>query len=265
MKIRYIIGNWKMNKTLQEAVQAYEEIAKNLVDLNPENVVTGLAIPSVFLGQVSQSISKGTAVYAQNVSAEKSGAFTGEISIPMLQSLNAPHLQGSLVGHSERRQYFAENDDTIGKKINALVTQGMQAIYCVGEQLEDREAGHWKSVLETQISTALTSARLSREQLWTSDKKPLLIIAYEPVWAIGTGKNADAKIAQEAHFFIRDYIKNFYKLTENDTLPILYGGSVKPGNIQEYFSEKDIDGALVGGASLKPTDFMAMVKNAQNM
>jgi len=243
-----IAGNWKMFKTAPEAVQTAGELAALVADA--ANVDIMIAPPFVALDPVSKVIA-GTRVDlgAQNLHWEKQGAFTGEISAPMLTAAGCRYV---IIGHSERRQYFGETDDTVNRKIRAALDAGLLPVLCVGETEAQRESGQTFSVLDKQIKKGL--------QGFAAEDLKSLIIAYEPVWAIGTGKTASSDQAQEVHQYIRSLIETAFDPTLAAHLRILYGGSVKPGNIAELMAMPDIDGALVGGASLEAESFSRIVK-----
>ncbi len=247
----FICGNWKMHKTVTEALSLVKELLVLLPHSVYERADVAVAPPFVDLYPVYQIIS-GTpvALSAQNVYFEERGAFTGEISVEMLKSVGCSYC---IVGHSERRRLFDESDEWVNLKVKALRGAGIVPIICVGETLEERERGKTLEVVEKQLKIALKDVTLETEKD--------IVIAYEPVWAIGTGKVATPSQAQEVHAFIRDNLKGLYKgLAES--IRIIYGGSVKPDNISGLMREKDIDGVLVGGASLKAEDFAAIIINA---
>lgn len=242
-----IAGNWKMYKTVEEAVATAARLKEAVQDVSGRDI--GIAPPFVSLAPVAEVL-KGSniSLIAQNVFWEDEGAYTGEISPTMLTSAGCA---SAIIGHSERRQYFGETDETVNKKITACLKAGLMTIVCIGESLDERESGRTFSVLEGQVSqgfSALSSAHMEK-----------IVIAYEPVWAIGTGKTATPAQAQEAHGFIRRQIEKRYGKEIADATRILYGGSVKPGNIDELMAEKDVDGALVGGASLDAESFARIV------
>ena len=237
-----------MNKTIAEAKEfalASHEIAEYAVK---NNILVGVAPTYLSLATVKEN-TKNMIVAAQNCHFEKSGAFTGEVSIPMLKELGIDHV---ILGHSERRTYDNETSLKCNKKIHALLENEMVPVYCVGETLSEFEQGLTKDVVGRQIREGLAD-------LCPNCVKKI-IIAYEPVWSIGTGKNASTEIAEDICKFIRDLIKEMYAGAEEDVM-ILYGGSVKPENVKGYLNQNDVDGALVGGASLKIDSFTAMVKN----
>lgn len=249
MRRKIVAGNWKMNLTFQQAreltlrlntwVKAHKPIAEIIV-----------APPHLYLEQINKDLRNSTiTVASQNVSAMPNGAFTGDVSAEQLLSIGT---KISIVGHSERRAYHYEQDKYIGKKITHLYEHGMSPILCVGEKLEDREQGKHFDVVEEQVTIALE--RQDPENL-----KKNLIVAYEPVWAIGTGKTATPDQAQEMHAFIRKTIGNQHGLSVANRTTILYGGSVNAGNARDLFEQYDIDGALVGGASLNLDDFTTII------
>lgn len=240
-------GNWKMNKHYEEG----RDLAKNIVDkLQPSEHVVILATPYIHLKAVSMIVKDVTNVYlaAQNCHQEESGAYTGEISAPMLKSIGVDFV---ILGHSERRQYFQESDELLAEKVNIALASGLAPIFCCGESLDIRESGEHLSHVTGQIEAALF--HLPEETF----RK--VVIAYEPIWAIGTGKTATPEQAQAMHASIRQLIADKYGDATAQATSILYGGSVKPDNAKELFGQPDVDGALVGGASLKSDDFVAIV------
>ncbi len=240
-----IAGNWKMYKTVSEA-EAYANELKRLPGYNDRDVLVCVPFPAIWT--VSRVLS-GTRIFvgAQNVYPAKEGAFTGEVSPLMLKDAGASFV---ICGHSERRQIFKETDEFISEKVKAVVDNGMKPILCVGETLEQNEKGETFQVVERQIKEGLKHI--------TEKEIESIVIAYEPVWAIGTGKNATPQQAQQVHSFIRDLLQKKYGDIAG-SIRILYGGSVKPENIDELMTEKDINGALVGGASLKFDSFSRIV------
>ena len=248
MRRKLLFGNWKMNKTCAEAV-AFAKDASSLLALAKEHDIdVGVAPTYLSLASVKKANPELT-VAAQNCHFEDHGAFTGEISVPMLLDLG---ITWCLVGHSERRTYYAESNDSCNKKLKVLLANKMTPIYCVGETLAEFEAGSTKKVIEEQIRVGLEG--LNKEDVAE------MVIAYEPVWSIGTGKNASKEIAQDICGYIRELVKEMYG-EASETVRILYGGSVKPENVRAYLSEPDVDGALVGGASLKSESFKQLVEN----
>lgn len=247
MRKPIIAGNWKMYKTSQEAVELVSGLKPLVKDVSDVEIV--VAPVFTVLSRVKESLA-GTAIKlsAQDCFWEEEGAYTGEISPKMLADAGCSHV---IIGHSERRQYFGETDDTVNKKIRAALGAALTPIFCIGETLAERESGKTWEVLEKQVRGGL--ADLMATQL------SQLVIAYEPVWAIGTGKTASNEQAQEAHLYIRNLIAKLYDAQVAETLRILYGGSVKPENVQGLMAQPDIDGALVGGASLKADSFASIV------
>jgi triosephosphate isomerase len=241
-------GNWKMNKTPSEAVAFVKELKDKVADAKHEVVV---GVPFVCIPGVTEAV-KGTniKVAAQNVHWEEKGAYTGEVSAPMLKDLGVDYV---IVGHSERRQYFAEADETVNKKVHAIFKHGMKPIVCVGESLEQREQGVTADLVRYQVKIALLG--LTAEQVQET------VIAYEPIWAIGTGKTATNEQANEVCGIIRECVKELYGADTAEKVRIQYGGSVNAGNAKELFAMPEIDGGLVGGASLKADDF-TVIANA---
>lgn len=246
MRKPVIAGNWKMHYTLSEAVQTARELIPLVKEADSEVV---LCVPFIHLPELKK-VTAGTNIKigAQNMHFEEKGAYTGEISPGMLEDLEVDYV---IIGHSERRQYFNETDETVNKKLKAAFNHKLIPIMCCGETLEEREAGETADVLEQQIKGGL--ANLSPEQVAE------MVIAYEPIWAIGTGKTATADDANDTIAAIRQLIGNRYGLDVAETVRIQYGGSVKPDTIKEQMGKSDIDGALVGGASLKASDFANIV------
>ncbi len=250
MRKPVIAGNWKMNKTLEEAVDFAEDLKKIKLD---ENIEIIICAPYLDLKElVKQFDGKAVQIGAQNFHYEDKGAFTGEISAPMLKEIGVSHV---IIGHSERRQYFNETDESVNKKLQKAIESHLTPIVCVGESLEERENGLTNKVIEKQIKAGFHGVG--------AKSLKNIIIAYEPVWAIGTGKTATKEQANEVCKFIRNLIKELYSSTEAEQIRIQYGGSVKPTNIKEFLEEKDIDGALIGGASLDAGEFASMVNFLQ--
>lgn len=246
MRKNIVAGNWKMNTTVAEGIELAEAVAAKSSEV-PSSVQLIIAPPFTHLVPVSQAI-KGTAIglSAQNCADKEKGAYTGEVSADMLVSAGCTY---TILGHSERRQYYGETDATLVDKVKLAISKGLSPIFCVGENLEEREAGRHFDVVSSQIRNVLYT--LSEEEM------SKVIIAYEPVWAIGTGKTASAAQAQEIHACIRKVVaEKFGALAEDIT--ILYGGSCKPSNAKELFACPDIDGGLIGGAALKADDFIAI-------
>lgn len=247
MKRREIFaGNWKMYTVLSEAIALVEEILNGLGDIGNREVI--VFPPVAHAREVAKVCGSKISVGVQNMYFEKEGAFTGEISPCMVKDTGARYI---LIGHSERRHIFGETDEMINKKMKAAFENDLEPVLCVGELLEEREAGNSEKVVEKQLRTALSG--IGEEQM----KKT--IIAYEPVWAIGTGKVATPEIANSMHKSIRDVLKMLYNEEISSMVPILYGGSVKPENIAGLFSCENIDGVLVGGASLSAKSFLDII------
>jgi len=250
MRKKIIAGNWKMNKTVSEAEALSAAIKRELDSEAKVDVV--LCPPFTAIAAVSQEVSGSQiAVGAQNMHFEPSGAYTGEISAEMLREQFCRYV---ILGHSERRQYFAETDESVNRKTKAAIAAGLKPIVCVGETLEEREAGQIESVITTQINEGL--AGISASDLRS------VVIAYEPVWAIGTGKTATPEQAQDVHALIRSLLATLSDQATADAIRIQYGGSMKPANAAELLSKPDIDGGLIGGAALDPTSFIEIVKAA---
>jgi triosephosphate isomerase len=245
-----IAGNWKMNKTVAEALDLVNGLKRELSNVKEVDIV--VCPPFTALSEVSKAIlDSNIRLGAQNMSEHNVGAYTGEIAAVMLKEFSVRYV---ILGHSERRQYQKETDDLIARKALAAHAASLKPIICVGETLQEREAGLTEKVLETQVRGSL--AGLSREQMVET------IIAYEPVWAIGTGKTATTEQAQQAHAFIRSLLTGLYDEATARKVRIQYGGSVKPSNARELMSQPDVDGALVGGASLEVRSFSDIIKNS---
>jgi triosephosphate isomerase (TIM) len=251
MRKKIIAGNWKMNKTFDEGMGLVSEISNMLKDEYHGNAEVIIIPPFVHINAISRMVvsDRNLSVGAQNCSNHVSGAFTGEVSAAMLKSCGATYV---IIGHSERRQYFGEHNDWLAKKVDAVLAEGLIPIYCCGETLEERESNKHFDVLKSQISEALFHL--------TSEQMSKVVVAYEPVWAIGTGKTASTAQAQEVHAFIRTLLKDKFGAEVSDNITIQYGGSVKADNAKELFSAPDIDGALVGGAALQSRTFVDIVK-----
>ena len=246
MRTPLIAGNWKMFKTIGEATALVQALKPLVVGITGVDIVVAPVFTA--LSRVSDALS-GSNIFlaAQNCYWEDEGAFTGEVSPKLLKDAGCSHV---IIGHSERRQCFGETDATVNKKAKKAIADGLTAIVCVGESLGERESGSTFKVIEAQIKGSL--AGLSCEEL------AQVVVAYEPVWAIGTGKTASDGQAQEVHAFLRRMISELYSQPVGDAMRILYGGSVKPDNVKGLMSQPDIDGALVGGASLKVDSFAAI-------
>jgi len=247
---KLIAGNWKMNKTSGDAAALAREIVVTAGTQTAVDVV--ICPPFTALESVAKSVD-GSLVKlgAQNMHFEASGAFTGEVSAPMLRALFATHV---ILGHSERRTLFGETDELVNKKVLSALKNQLRPILCVGESITEREAGSTLKVVQTQTERSLEG--VSKEQAAS------LVIAYEPVWAIGTGKVATSEQAQEVHAFIRELLTKLFGEPVAQRIRILYGGSMKPANAPELLSQRDIDGGLIGGASLEARSFLELVKAA---
>ncbi len=250
MRRKVVAGNWKMNMNLSGTIELISAIKKELSKSESKTEV--IVCPPFTSLETAVTLVKGSSIKAgaQNMHYENDGAFTGEISADMLKSVGCEYV---ILGHSERRTLFGESDEMINKKIKKALSSGLKPIFCVGETLEEREKGLTEKVVENQVKNGLSGI----EESDLSD----LIIAYEPVWAIGTGKTASPEQAQEVHKFIRNLISRLYSNNFADNLTIQYGGSVKPDNAEELFSQPDIDGGLIGGASLKADSFVTIVNS----
>lgn len=250
MRKKVVAGNWKMNHTFQEAESLIAGIKELSEDLKPDGAKIIVCPPFPYL-EMATDLANATdlCVGAQNVSQHEFGAYTGEISAPMLESMEVGYC---IVGHSERRKYFNESDETIAEKVSILLKHDIVPIFCCGENLAKREADKQEEVVKEQIEKGLFHLNLR-----DFDE---VIIAYEPVWAIGTGKNASPEQAQEMHAFIRKLIADKYGKDPAEEKTILYGGSCNPKNAKSLFSQEDIDGGLIGGASLDADDFIKVVK-----
>ncbi len=246
MRSKIVAGNWKMNKNLEETQALLTELLQKL----PETTAEVMVAPTfVNLAEaVKATAGSKVEVAAQNMHFEESGAFTGEIAPGMLKSIGVTNV---ILGHSERRAYFGEDDALLKKKVDTALAQGMRTIFCFGEELEQRKSGSHFDVVESQLKNALF-------HLTESDWKHI-VLAYEPVWAIGTGETATPEQAQEMHAFIRKTLESVYGSAVAEEVTILYGGSVKPGNAAEIFSKPDVDGGLIGGAALKADDFIGII------
>jgi triosephosphate isomerase len=251
MRTPLIAGNWKMFKTVQDAVVYAKEFRSLVKDLDGVEIV--IAPPFLAVHAVAEAArNSNVAVAAQDLFWEKEGAFTGEVSATMIREAGAEYV---IIGHSERRQYFGETDLTVNRKTGAALAAGLLPIVCIGETLAEREKNETMDVLDRQIKQGLDG--LAGEQVAG------LVIAYEPVWAIGTGRNATTEQAQEAHAHIRKRLRAWFGGDAADKCQVLYGGSVKPDNIAGLVAQEDVDGALVGGASLQPSSFAEIVKKAR--
>ncbi len=242
----FIGGNWKMNTSASDGQALLQSVQAGL---NTESVDVAVYPPFVYLRELAQITSNSSImVGAQDCWHESNGAYTGEISIDMLKDCSIPTV---LTGHSERRHVIGESDELVNKKTRATIAGGMIAVLCIGETLDQRESGETDAVNESQIRAGLEG--VSKDELGS------VVIAYEPVWAIGTGKTATPEDSQDAHMKIRELIANMYDQQAADSIRIIYGGSMKPGNAAELMAMADIDGGLIGGASLKAEDFLAII------
>ncbi|WP_181537408.1 triose-phosphate isomerase [[Anoxybacillus] calidus] len=248
MRKPIIAGNWKMHKTLSEAVSFVEEV-KGLIP-SAEKVDSVICAPALFLERLVQAV-QGTdlKIGAQNMHFAESGAYTGEISPMALKDIGVTYV---IIGHSERREMFAETDETVNKKVMAAFTHGLTPIVCCGETLEQRESGQTNEIVGAQVEKALEGL--------TEEQAKQVVIAYEPIWAIGTGKSSTAEDANAVCGHIRSVIAKKFSQEVADAVRIQYGGSVKPNNIKEFLAQEHIDGALVGGASLEPQSFLQLVE-----
>ncbi len=245
-----IAGNWKMNKDAAESVAFIEEFRDKVAGIDGVDIVL-CPIYTSLSAAVDAASGSNVFIGAQNVHWAESGAFTGEIPASVLKDMGATHV---IIGHSERRQYFGETDESVNKRLSAALSAGLLPMVCVGELLEERESGDTEKVLETQIRGAFDG--------FSQSKMASVVVAYEPVWAIGTGKTATPEIAQEAHAFIRGVLSEMFGAEIADGIRIQYGGSMKPANAAELLACPDIDGGLVGGASLDPLSFAEIVASA---
>ena len=253
MRKPFVAGNLKMNTDSHDAVGLAKAIAAESVDALSDNKITiAVCPPSVYLSAVAGALNGScVGLGAQNVYSEEKGAFTGEVSVSMLKDVGCTY---TLIGHSERRHIFGETNDMVNKKVHAAISGGLLPILCVGELLEEREAAKTEEVVKEQLLKGLAGIDAAKMQAVT--------IAYEPVWAIGTGLTATPEQAQEVHAFIRSILTDLYDASLAEEIRIQYGGSAKASNAAELLSKKDVDGLLVGGASLKAADFMGIIEAA---
>ncbi|MCK9281365.1 MAG: triose-phosphate isomerase [Melioribacteraceae bacterium] len=251
MRNKVIAGNWKMNYSIEESVKLISELKQGLTETDAKVIIC----PPFTSLETANALLKGSKIElgAQNMHNETSGAFTGDISASMLKSVGCKYV---ILGHSERRAIFGESNEFINKKVHKALSENLVPILCVGESLEEREKNITKDVVKNQLVVGLDSV--------SAEQAEGIIIAYEPVWAIGTGKTASPAQAQEVHEFIRSLISEKYGQETAEKVIIQYGGSVKPDNASELLSQKDIDGALVGGACLKADSFLGIIKAAKN-
>ena len=246
MRKNIVAGNWKMNTTLEEGVELASQI-NDLLKEREANCDVILCVPFTHLVSIKGVIDDPLKLGAENCSRHEKGAYTGEVSAAMVKSTGAAYV---ILGHSERRQYFGENNEELLAKTRIAIANGLKPIFCVGEVLEERENGTFNEVVKSQIEALFALS---------SDDFSKIVIAYEPVWAIGTGKTATSDQAQEMHEHIRHVIADKYGKEVADNTSILYGGSCKPSNAKELFSKPDVDGGLIGGASLEAESFMGIV------
>ncbi len=247
MRSKIVAGNWKMNKNSTETEALLTELAAKLPDTQAEVMVAPTFVN--LAAAVRHLESSVIEVIAQNMHFAESGAYTGEISADMLLDID---VETVIIGHSERRAYFGETDEILSQKVKSALKKNMRVMFCFGEELNDRKSDNHFKVVENQLKNALFSLEASA---WTN-----LVLAYEPVWAIGTGETASPEQAQEMHAFIRKTITEAYDPSVANNVSILYGGSVKPANAEEIFSKPDVDGGLIGGASLVADDFVEIIK-----
>ena len=247
MRKQIVAGNWKMNNDSKETSALLQE----LLAKRPEKTTTKIVVAPTFVNlqaAVEQAAGSNIIVAAQNMHQAESGAYTGEISVGMLKSINVNTV---ILGHSERRAYFGETNSILAEKVNTALKHNVTIIFCFGEELADRQSGNHFNVVESQLREGLF--HIDQNQ-WTS-----VVLAYEPVWAIGTGETASPEQAQEMHAYIRSLLRDNISEKVAEETSILYGGSVKPSNAKEIFSKPDVDGGLIGGASLKADEFLAIV------
>lgn len=247
MRQKIVAGNWKMNKNAEET----EDLLNQLIDKLPQDIEAQIIVAPTFVNLASavQHLEfTNIEVAAQNMHQAENGAYTGEISADMLQSIGVNTV---IIGHSERRAYFHETDSILAYKVDTALKHNMRVIFCFGEELKDRQSGNHFNIVENQLRDGLFHIA---KEAWES-----IVLAYEPVWAIGTGETASPEQAQEMHEFIRETIRKSFGSDIAENVSILYGGSVKPDNAREIFSKPDVDGGLIGGAALKAEDFAAIV------
>ena len=248
MRKKIVAGNWKMNKTLQEGVALAEEL-NNVLAADKPNCDVVICTPFIHLAPVAGIINAEViGLGAENCADKVSGAYTGEVSAAMVKSTGAQYV---ILGHSERRAYYGETAEILKEKVNLALENGLKVIFCIGEVLEERESGKQNEVVEAQLAGSLFDL--------TAEQFANIILAYEPVWAIGTGKTATAEQAEEMHAFIRGVIAGKFGAEAAENVSILYGGSCKPSNAKEIFSKENVDGGLIGGAALKAADFKGII------
>ena len=245
-----IAGNWKMNKTAAEAKSFIEEFKPLVADIDSVEIVL-CPVFTALTAAVEAAAGSNVKIGAQNIHWAANGAFTGEISAAMLKETGIEYV---IIGHSERRQYFGETDETVNQRLKAALEAGLTTMVCIGELLEEREGGETEAVLNTQLKGGLAGI--------SKDDMAGIVIAYEPVWAIGTGKTATPEMAEETHAYIRKVLAEMFDADTADKVRIQYGGSMKGANSAELIGQPDIDGGLVGGAALEPASFAELIKNA---
>ncbi|PVX52549.1 triosephosphate isomerase [Balneicella halophila] len=248
MRRNIVAGNWKMNNTLDEGLNLIKDINVNAKKTDVKGVQVIVATPFIHLAKAVEEAISPVRIAAQNCASEESGAYTGEVSAKMIRSTGTEYV---IIGHSERRAYYGETDEILTKKVDQAIANKLYPIFCIGEVLDDRENDKHFEVVENQLKNALF--HLSEKDFGR------VILAYEPVWAIGTGKTASPEQAQEMHAFIRKVVAEKYNDKIADEVSILYGGSMKPANAKELVSQADVDGGLIGGASLNADDFFGII------
>lgn len=248
MRKKIVAGNWKMNKNLQEGIALATEL-NDILKADKPNCDVVICTPFIHLASVAGIIDQSViGLGAENCADKASGAYTGEVSAEMVKSTGAGYV---ILGHSERRAYYGETAEILKEKINLALANGLKVIFCIGEVLEERESGKQNEVVEAQLAGSLFDL--------TTEQFANIILAYEPVWAIGTGKTATAEQAEEMHAFIRGVIAGKFGAEAAENVSILYGGSCKPSNAKEIFSKENVDGGLIGGAALKAADFKGII------
>ncbi|MFW5546869.1 MAG: triose-phosphate isomerase [Bacteroidales bacterium] len=248
MRKKIVAGNWKMNKNLQEGIALATEL-NDILKADKPNCDVVICTPFIHLASVAGIIDQSViGLGAENCADKASGAYTGEVSAEMVKSTGADYV---ILGHSERRAYYGETAEILKEKINLALANGLKVIFCIGEVLEERESGKQNEVVEAQLAGSLFDL--------TAEQFANIILAYEPVWAIGTGKTATAEQAEEMHAFIRGVIAGKFGAEAAENVSILYGGSCKPSNAKEIFSKENVDGGLIGGAALKAADFKGII------
>lgn len=251
MRKNIVAGNWKMNLNYEQGVSLFSEIVNMVKDEVVGNQEVVVCSPFIHLSSIAKlsATTSNVNVGAQNIHQAESGAYTGEVSASQVKSVGVEYV---ILGHSERRAYFGETDELLAEKVDAALKHDLKPIFCIGETKDERESGKFFEVIKSQLEKGIF--HLSKEDFAKT------VLAYEPVWAIGTGLTASPEQAQEVHAFIRETIANQYDATTADNTTILYGGSANPSNAATLFAQKDIDGGLIGGASLKSRDFLEIVK-----